>query len=307
MSKSPRRLWPYFLAIFLVAVSGTGTKCFAADASTIATQSPLTDVSVIRAKNNLIRVESLVEQGDLPRKSVADAKAAVADAEDEQTLRNTLFGGIHTQNLSPDDAKQMVQAAARRVDRQQALVDNRTKLVDSGTLARGEMQPLVIELEMRKRSLDLARDRAKLVDQLVAMAIAEQALERAEGAKTAMIRSAGGTPFTLAVLLGIETSFEREFHEHLPVSALGQTFVHQELGFDHRGRVDVALNPDSRQGLWLRKYLESRHIPYIGFRSAVAGSATAPHIHIEPGSLRVKTPPPPDMVRVTGPLATRGS
>jgi hypothetical protein len=167
MSKSPRRLWPCFLVTFLVAASGTGTKCFAAGASTIATQSALTDVSVIRAKNNLIRVESLVEQGALPRKSVADAKAALADAEDEQTLRDTLFGGIHAQNLSPDDAKQMVQAAARRVDRQQALVDNRAQLVAAGTLARGEVQPLVIELEMRKRSLQLARDRAKLVNQLV--------------------------------------------------------------------------------------------------------------------------------------------
>jgi hypothetical protein len=307
MSKSPRRLWPCFLVTFLVAASGTGTKCFAANASTTATQSALTDVSVIRAKNNLIRVESLVEQGALPRKSVADAQDALADAEDEQTLRDTLFGGIHAQNLSPDDAKQMVQAAARRVDRQQALVDNRTQLLAAGTLARGEVQPLVIELEMRKRSLELARDRAKLVDQLVAMATAEQALERAEGAKTAMIRYAGGATFTLAVLPAIETSFEREFHEHLPVSALGQTFVHQELGFDHRGRVDVALNPDSRQGLWLRNYLESHRIPYIGFRSAVSGSATAPHIHIGPGSLRVKTPPPPDIVRVAGPLATRGS
>ncbi|MGH9663230.1 MAG: hypothetical protein ACRD9L_02260, partial [Bryobacteraceae bacterium] len=61
--------------------------------------------------------------------------------------------------------------------------------------------------------------------------------------------------------------------------------------FDHRGRIDVGLNPDQPEGVWLRHYLESHEIPYFAFRAAVAGKATAPHIHIGPGSTRLLSKP----------------
>jgi hypothetical protein len=51
--------------------------------------------------------------------------------------------------------------------------------------------------------------------------------------------------------------------------------------------VDVALNPDQQEGLWLRKYLESRKIPYFAFRAALPGKATGPHIHMGPPSQRL--------------------
>lgn len=281
-----------------------GAAAYAAALPDGASYSALTGTSVLRAQNNLAHIRSLVEQGALPRKSIADAQTALADAQDEQILLDTLFGGIYAQSLSPEQARRMVDAAARRVNREQALVDDRAQLVESGTLARGEVQPLTIELEMRRRSLALARNRAKLVDQLVAMATAEQALERANNTKAVMIRYEGSTPFSMSGLPAIEASFEQRFHGHLPISALGQTLVHQELGFDHRGRVDVALNPESTQGLWLRHFLEAHRIPYIAFRSAVVGSATAPHIHIGAGSVRVKVAPGPDTYH-TAHLANR--
>ena len=52
-------------------------------------------------------------------------------------------------------------------------------------------------------------------------------------------------------------------------------------------RSDIALNPDAPEGVWLRSLLERLHIPYLAFRSAVAGAATAPHIHIGTGSARL--------------------
>lgn len=299
MSKSPRNLWVWFLAALPITVVLTSKTAYAGGPPNSASSSNFTNASVIRAQNNLTRIKSLVEQGVLPRKNLLDAEAVLADAEDEQILSNTLYGGIRAQNISPDEAKQMLDAAARRVDRQQSLVDDRTKLIASGTLARGEIQPLAGELEMRKRALELTRERAQLVQQLVAMANAEQAMERAGGARPVMMRYDGTTPFSIAGLPAIGAAFAKQFHEDLPVSALGQTSIHQELGFDHRGRVDVALNPDSQQGLWLRSFLERRHIPYIAFRAAVTGSATAPHIHIGPGSMRVKVAPPPDTIGVT--------
>ena len=63
--------------------------------------------------------------------------------------------------------------------------------------------------------------------------------------------------------------------------------MHRALGFDHRGRVDVAVVPDAPQGRWLKRYLEARHIPYFAFRAAVPGQATGAHIHIGPASTRL--------------------
>jgi len=91
-------------------------------------------------------------------------------------------------------------------------------------------------------------------------------------------------------LQAIEKAFEAEFDRPLPISADGETDVHRALGFDHRGRVDVAIDPRAPEGVWLRRYLRSRKIPYYAFTSAVAGKATAAHIHIGPGSTRLQRP-----------------
>ena len=83
-------------------------------------------------------------------------------------------------------------------------------------------------------------------------------------------------PLTLA--------FETEFKHALPISADGESELHRTLGFDHRGRIDVAVDPSDREGVWLRRYLQSRKIPYYAFTHAIPGKATAAHIHIGPGS-----------------------
>jgi hypothetical protein len=58
------------------------------------------------------------------------------------------------------------------------------------------------------------------------------------------------------------------------------------MGFDHSGRVDVALHPDTAEGAWLLEYLTAHRIPFYAFRQAVPGKATGAHIHIGPGSTR---------------------
>jgi hypothetical protein len=87
----------------------------------------------------------------------------------------------------------------------------------------------------------------------------------------------------------VSRAFLMKFGRAIPVSAAGSTSTHRAMGFDHRGRVDVAIAPDSQEGVWLRSYLETLGIPYYAFRTAMSGSATAPHIHIGPGSQRVGT------------------
>jgi hypothetical protein len=253
------------------------------------------DPVVLRAMRNLDRIQSLVDQGALPKKRLDQALRDVDDARDQATLDRDLYGASRIQDLRPEDATEMVAAAERRVERQRLTVDERNQLVDAGVLAKTEIAPQLQELESRQRTLELARDRRLLLGRLVAMAKAEEEFERAREAaittpKDTMFRFDGATQFHIDDdLKSIDNAYQKEFHAPLPVSAIGQTALHDAMGFDHHGRVDVALNPDQKEGVWLRALLERRGIPYIAFRGAVAGSATAPHIHIGAGSLRLRT------------------
>ncbi|HTM08503.1 MAG TPA: hypothetical protein VL754_08950 [Verrucomicrobiae bacterium] len=86
----------------------------------------------------------------------------------------------------------------------------------------------------------------------------------------------------------IKDFFLKKFGHDLPVSAMGQTETHDKLGFDHHEAMDVALNPDSREGRTLIGYLRQAKIPFIAFRRRVEGSATGPHIHIGNPSQRLQ-------------------
>lgn len=247
-----------------------------------------------RAQDEIARIEPLVASGVLPKSTLDEAKAKLADAQDEEILSETLYGEVHVQNMTDSQAQQMLAAAQRRVDRQQEIVDERQKLLDNGIMARSEMASFQEELDSRKRVLQLAKNRIDLLTELRQMAETEQKLEVAARANAAavpnsvMIRYEGNGLFSLSDLPTISTEFEKHFHTALPISALGQTLTHQEMGLDHRNRVDVALNPDSTEGIWLRKLLEQLRIPYLAFRAAVTGAATGAHIHIGLGSARLK-------------------
>jgi len=103
----------------------------------------------------------------------------------------------------------------------------------------------------------------------------------------AMIRYNGPTHWALSDASKVETFFASKFRHALPISAFGQTAVHNQLGFDHRNAMDVAVNPDSTEGQALMTYLRSAGIPFIAFRHAVAGSATGAHVHIGLPSHRI--------------------
>jgi hypothetical protein len=254
----------------------------------------LADTLVQRAQSEVVRTKALVENGTLAPNQLKQAEERLADAQDQLTLAKTLYGTVRVQDMTDAEAKAMVEAASQRVDRQRKLVDERRNLVDKGIIARSEMADLEQELQSRNNVLYLARNRVSLLQDLRAMAVEEERFERAaqpkEGAaqpKEMEIRYEGNGQFGLSDLPAIAAQFEKRFNHALPVSAFGQTLVHQSMGLDHRNRVDIALNPDAPEGVWLRSLLERLHIPYLAFRSAVAGAATAPHIHIGTGSARL--------------------
>jgi hypothetical protein len=244
-----------------------------------------------RAEAEVARIEPLVADGTLPKSSLDEAKAKLADAQDQEILYETLYGEVHAENMTDGQAQLMLAAAQRRVDRQQKIVDERQKLLESGIMARSELAAFQDELDARRRVLELARNRVQLMSELRQMAETEQRFENlAHSAelKAVMIRYDGSRAFRIADLPRISQAFEGHFHHSLPVSAVGETMLHRSMGLDHRNRVDVALNPDSTEGLWLRHLLEQLQMPYLAFRSALAGAATAPHIHIGLESTRLK-------------------
>jgi hypothetical protein len=246
---------------------------------------------VQHAEEKVARVKDLVASGALPRRSLDEALDELADAQDNGLLWDTLYSGNPVGAMTSEEAKTMVDAAQRRVDRQAKKVEDRRKLLDSGVLSRSEFTPFSAELDDRQSVLSLARDRAALLIELQSMAAAEKLAEDTRKGSTlqeSMIRYAGDGSFEIAQLSGIQASFEKQFHHVLPVSAVGETAVHESLGLDHRNRVDVALNPEGVEGLWLRQFLEHARIPYLAFRAAVVGAATGPHIHIGLESTRLR-------------------
>ena len=284
--------WASNLLFFLAAGFGFASRHLPATSLPTAQYSTLANSQLERARKELERVKDLVAQGTLPPAQLAKAQAQVDDAQDEAVLAETLYGSIPAADFTTEQANQMLAAAQRRVDRQSAIVEDRRKLLDTGAIARADFEALSEELETRQRVLTLAQNRINLLTDLKRMAETEKQLEHAGplggSPKDAMIRYDGNGAFSLADMTTISAQFQKHFGRALPISALGQTLVHQAMGLDHRNRVDVALNPETPEGLWLRQLLEKLHVPYLAFRSAIAGAATAPHIHIGTGSSRLK-------------------
>ena len=146
-----------------------------------------------------------------------------------------------------------------------------------------------------QKELDWAESRATLVQQLAENAriqkgiasLEVQAESHPDWAGKVYTHYEGNGIFTPADLVKLESAYAGRFFTPLPISADGETALHRSLGFDHRGRVDVAVNPDQPQGEWLMHYLESNRIPYFAFRAAVPHKATGAHIHVGPQSTKL--------------------
>ncbi len=243
------------------------------------------DPEVARARIELNRIRAMVETGALPRIQVQKAEEAVIDATDAAAIRKS----IYSQDLTEEQANELVAAANRRFERRKKAYDDAKKLVDVGAMASQPLGNLLQDMDFARKECELASTRADLAQQIAAMAEAEAAAQAhmaehpSEAPKIAE-RFDGDGIFTPEMLSRVAAAYAQRFGKPLPVSANGETAVHRALGFDHRGRVDVALHPDQPEGVWLRDYLKARRIPYFAFSQAVPGKATGAHIHMGPVS-----------------------
>ncbi len=249
-----------------------------------------------RAQENLDHIRAMVDSGALPRTRLVDAADAVEAARDSVILGQTLFGSLSIEELTEDHASQMIGAATRQRDRLKYKLEGQMKLVTEGVLARSAVQPVEDDLAQADATLRLAGQRSRLFAELTEMVRSEQEAAPAvvesavaERPAKAAERYDGNGIFNAEDFKAIVIAYEKQFSKPLPVSAKGETEVHRSMGFDHRGRVDVALNPDQQEGVWLRHYLEHAKIPYFAFRRWIPGKATAAHIHIGPPSLPLRS------------------
>jgi hypothetical protein len=280
-----------FVALpYILVATVLGAQAARGSETPLAPSSELSTESVDRARGDVARIQTLVGEGSLPKSSLDEAELRLADVNDEAVLKETLFSTTRLADLSADQKASLLAAAQRRLDRQTAIVSERQRLLAMGIISKAEMSSVDTELETRRHVLDLARDRIRSVEIQQQMAQEEQSLERALESGTsrkAMVKFDGSGHFDKGDFVAIAGEFEQQFHYPLPVTARGQTLTHQSLGLDHRGKIDVGLNPEEPEGIWLRHFLEDRQIPYIAFRAAVPGAATAPHIHLGTGSSRI--------------------
>jgi len=183
-----------------------------------------------------------------------------------------------------------------------ALQENDVKTASETVEKRKELLAQAIiskkELEESERALSAAQDKVANTkrqmaesDTLIAEATAEAELAKlgpgAYQATGAMIRYNGPAHWVLTDAAKVQGFFALRFNHALPISAFGQTAVHDHMGFDHHNAMDVAVSPDSNEGQALMAYLRSVGIPFIAFRYAVPGSATGAHIHIGYPSHRI--------------------
>lgn len=244
----------------------------------------------------IARLKEMVAAGVAAPSALNRLEGQRDDLRDEALLRETLYGPLAVEELSSEQADEMVLAAARRLDRRRGALDEAKVRVEAGAASRLSLTPFLEDLDRMKRALDEAESRARLLKEFSEIARREAEFEQSPGEvplvpygplPVAEKYEGGGT---LLPVQWRETvlRFESRFGRGLPVSAKGETAFHKALGYDHRGRVDVAIDPDSEEGQWLRRHLESMRVPYFLFRAAVPGKASAAHIHIGPPSARLR-------------------
>lgn len=166
-------------------------------------------------------------------------------------------------------------------------LEKRKALLSENIISRKEVEESEHALVAAQARVNDTKKQIGESDNLIAEASAERQLEKlgpsrlgAYQATAALIRYNGPTHWALSDASKLATFFAARFKHSLPISAFGQSAVHDHLGFDHRNAMDVALSPDGNEGKALMDYLRSQGIPFIAFHYAVAGSATGAHIHI---------------------------
>ncbi len=252
-----------------------GVRFFFAALAVLALGASLAPAQTASASAERERVRALVRAGALPRTALTNLERDL-ERQRLQTQLRTLSG---KQNLTLDEIEDLLEAAKRLRDLTKEEFELTLARVDAGAVPRNELEPAKEAYDSAQKLLELAETRGRLAKELAAMARAEDRLEELEEQDLAFHYEGSGG-FSELDLIDIEAFYYEAFLSPLPISADGDTPLHRSMGLDHTGRLDIAVHPDTDEGMFLITMLESWGIPYIAFRSAVPNQATGPHVHI---------------------------
>ena len=196
---------------------------------------------------------------------------------------NDVLGAAQDLRASLGHLLELLEQDERRAERDAGAT---SALYADGAATRQDVERAACALTDARARVDEARRRIEEVEGVIAEAEApERTVDRPDVVATARVtrrvsRSAGASGWTLAGIWRVRVFYATRFGRELPVSALGQSAVHDRLGFDHRNACDVAVRPDSPEGRALVAYLRAANIPFIAFNAAVPGKSTGAHIHV---------------------------
>jgi len=225
------------------------------------------------------------------RKGRAAAPSSKGQVQSEATASQPKSDTVRSAELYKSSLQDLLVVRGEAVKKATEQVTNLRELYRDGIISRRDLEEGEKALSDAQARADEVRRKIDATDQLI-----EEASAEAEGAdtpiplvsnpadskvrKVAYFRYEGTANWSLSGASQIESFFMKKFGRRLPVSAFGQSDLHNRWGYDHREAMDVDLHPDSAEGQALMAYLQSAGIPFIAFRRAVPGSATGPHIHI---------------------------
>jgi hypothetical protein len=206
--------------------------------------------------------EALAEL-ELRTREYQDTLARLLTLEEEALARATAsaarYGALHAQGLVARSEMESAELAA--IQARARLDGTRRQLEDS--------QRIVVE--------------AQALGRLAALPAVPLGEERS---MPEVLEYHGASAWTLAQVDRLGRFFAARFGRSLPVSALGQTPLHDRLGFDHRNAVDIAVHPDTVEGRALLDHLRAQGIPFLAFRGPLAGASTGAHVHVGAASPR---------------------
>ncbi|HET7875870.1 MAG TPA: hypothetical protein VFN71_10125 [Methylomirabilota bacterium] len=183
----------------------------------------------------------------------------------------------------------------RELERQQGLAELRQDLYERGALSEHDFQQGHRALMAAQKNVEETRRAMAQADRMLAEVwIAERVarltpLPRGGYEESAdLVRYNGPAVWSLKQgVVKLKEFFTARFGQALPISAFGQTALHDRMGFDHRNALDVAVHPDSPEGRALMDYLRASGIPFIASWGAIPGSSSGAHIHVGQPSPRL--------------------
>jgi hypothetical protein len=176
----------------------------------------------------------------------------------------------------------------RELARRTELAELRQDLYERGVLSKREFEEGQQAQNEARRNVEDTRRAMAEADRMLGEARMVESLARltplARGAyeeTPGLVRYNGPATWSLTQdVARLQQFFLARFGRPLPISAMGQTPLHDRMGFDHRNALDVAVHPDSPEGRALMEYLRAAGIPFIAAWGAIPGATSGAHIHV---------------------------